>query len=90
MCQGMDESKMACKGAQTFTVHTGSGDMEECRACGGRVAWDLVNHPLFGFKVGCDHNQASRNCNGPEAWAREPATVPPPSAGPLGLEGSLG
>jgi hypothetical protein len=56
----MDESKMACKGALTFTVHTGSGDMEQCRACGTAVAWDLVDHPLFGFKAGCERHLAKR------------------------------
>lgn len=49
-----DPEKMACKGAPTITVHTGSGDMEECQACGDAVAWDLVDHPLFGFKS-CAH-----------------------------------
>ena len=50
MCTCTDETKMACKGAPTFTVHTGTGDMEECQACGKAVAWDLVDHPFFGFQ----------------------------------------
>ena len=55
MCQEQDPSKMACRGAGTVTIRTGSGDMEECRACGTKVAWDLVEHPIFGFEAGCDH-----------------------------------
>lgn len=52
---GNSESGMACKGAPTRTINTGNGRMSECRACGTRVSWDLVDHPLFGFKSGCSH-----------------------------------
>lgn len=59
MCQGLDESKMACRGASTRTVHTGTGDMEECRACGSQIAHDLVSHPFLGFQAGCEHASSS-------------------------------
>lgn len=55
MCKEGDAAEMACKGAPARSVHPGTRGMEECRACGTRVAWDLVNHPLFGFKAGCGH-----------------------------------
>ena len=55
MCTGLDPTKMACKGAPSHTVRTGAGDMEECQACGTRVAQDLIEHPFFGFRAGCDH-----------------------------------
>lgn len=58
MCQASnDESRMACKGAPTRTVHSATGDLKECQACGARVAHDLVDHPLLGFKAGCEHGK---------------------------------
>lgn len=57
MCNKYDESKMACQGAPTITIQNAAGDMEACQACGDRVAWDLVDHPLFGFKK-CAHGKA--------------------------------
>jgi hypothetical protein len=44
--------KMACLGAETRTVRTTEW-MEECRACGTQVQWQLVNHPFWGFRSGC-------------------------------------
>lgn len=32
--------------------------MEECRACGTAVQFQLVNHKFFGFKAGCDRWKA--------------------------------
>lgn len=58
MCQGLDESKMACKGAPTITEPGGTGDMEKCQACGDAVARDLVDHPFFGFRAGCGRSAA--------------------------------
>ena len=43
----------ACLGANTREVRT-TEYMEECRACGDGVRHDLVDHPFFGFKAGCD------------------------------------
>lgn len=43
----------ACMGASMREVRTTEW-MEECRACGNRVRHDLVDHPFFGFKAGCD------------------------------------
>lgn len=57
MCEGCDPSKMACKGAPTVTIHTGTGDMEKCQACGTAIASDLVDHPFWGFKAGCDEGE---------------------------------
>ncbi len=57
----MLEDRMACKGAPTIQ----HGDMEECVACGDRVQWNFVDHPLFGFKAGCsyckENNVEARN-----------------------------
>ena len=39
----------ACLGAATLDC----GDMRECVHCQTRVAWDLVDHPFFGFASGC-------------------------------------
>lgn len=43
--------KRACEGAATFD----SGAMCECRHtdCGIHVAWDMVNHKVFGFAAVC-------------------------------------
>ncbi len=49
----LDADRMACRGAATQTVWSSTGDMEECGACGTRIAWDRVNHPVIGFQVTC-------------------------------------
>ena len=54
MCHGYDAEKMACKGGATVTRRDGPVDMEECQACGDQVAWDLVEHPFWGFG-NCPH-----------------------------------
>jgi len=43
----------ACQGGDTRQVRT-TEHMEECRVCGERVRFDLVDHPFFGFRAGCD------------------------------------
>lgn len=43
----------ACLGADTRSVGT-TEYMEECRLCGTEVQYQLVDHPFFGFKAGCD------------------------------------
>lgn len=50
----------ACEGAATVENHDSCEHMEECQQCGARVRWDLVDHPLFGFKAGCIFRRASR------------------------------
>lgn len=44
---------MACLGAATRQVRT-TEHMEQCRACGTEVQFQLVDHRFFGFKAGCD------------------------------------
>lgn len=70
MCNGMDESKMACKGAPTITRHTGTGDMEECQACGEAVAHDLVDHAFFGFASSCPRKRLVYDSTLPEEFSR--------------------
>lgn len=48
----------ACLGADTRSVRT-TEYMEKCRLCGTEVQYQLVDHPFFGFKAGCDR-MASR------------------------------
>jgi hypothetical protein len=43
----------ACEGGETRTLRNAMGDMEECIVCRTAVAWDLVDHPFFGFSAGC-------------------------------------
>jgi hypothetical protein len=43
----------ACQGGDTRQIRT-TEHMEECRVCGERVRFDLVDHPFFGFRAGCD------------------------------------
>jgi hypothetical protein len=43
----------ACLGAATKSTRSCMEHMEECQACGCEVRWDLVDHPVFGFKAGC-------------------------------------
>jgi len=50
----MERTNMACLGAETRSTREGPDHMEECRACGMSVAWDLVSHPFFGFRAACE------------------------------------
>lgn len=49
LAREFDIEECACMGGGTRTVD----DMEECIVCGTRVAWDLVEHPFFGFGKPC-------------------------------------
>lgn len=52
-------SRMACLGAETKSVHEfGGSHMEECRECGSRVQWQLVHHPIWGFRASCERRAA--------------------------------
>jgi len=70
----MSEQRMACLGAQTRSVRT-TEHMEECRACGTQIQFQLVDHPFWGFKAGCD-----RWWNGKQAllYSRGPQRVKQP------------
>jgi len=72
--RSMSEKRMACLGAQTRSVRT-TEHMEECRACGTRIQFQLVDHPFWGFKAGCD-----RWWNGKQAllYSRGPRRVKQP------------
>lgn len=42
-------------GAETRDVGRVMGEyMQECRVCRMQVQWQLINHPFFGFRAGCD------------------------------------
>lgn len=47
-----DRDGMACLGAETRSVRT-TEHMEECRACGTQIQFQLVDHLFWGFKAGC-------------------------------------
>lgn len=48
---GNNAGLKACLGAETIST---DNDMEKCVYCGSCVAWDLVDHPFFGFESqGC-------------------------------------
>lgn len=51
-------TNMACLGAETISVRT-IEHMERCRACGTEVQWQLVNHPFWGFRAGCERRDAA-------------------------------
>jgi hypothetical protein len=44
---------MACLGAETVSVRT-TEYMERCRACGTEIQYQLVDHPFWGFRAGCE------------------------------------
>ena len=44
-------TERACDGGQTRSIRF--GEMEECEACLTCVAWDLTDHPFWGFKATC-------------------------------------
>lgn len=46
--------RMACRGAATRSVRT-SEHMEECRACGTQIQFQLIDHPFWGFSASCAH-----------------------------------
>lgn len=48
----------ACRGHPTRSVRT-TEHMEQCRACGCKVRYDLVDHTFWGFKAGCDWHRAA-------------------------------
>lgn len=52
--------RRACMGADTRQTREFMEHMEECRACGSAVRWDLVDHPFFGFKAACNHVAAPK------------------------------
>ena len=52
---------MACRGAVTREVRR-SEWMERCCACGDEVRSDLVDHPFFGFRAGCDFAEGVEPC----------------------------
>jgi hypothetical protein len=54
--------RMACLGAPTVQVRT-TEYMERCQACGTEVQYQLVDHPFWGFRAGC--NRAGRNKTDP-------------------------
>lgn len=53
----MSRSRRACLGAATHSVRT-TEHMEECRACGTQVQFQLVDHPFWGFRAGCERAEA--------------------------------
>lgn len=50
-----ETERRACMGAPTLTNNDFATEMQECVHCGRRVAWDLVDHPFFGFAASCEH-----------------------------------
>lgn len=52
----MSEDRMACHGAETRSVRT-TEHMEECRACGTQIQFQLIDHPFWGFRAGCGRSQ---------------------------------
>lgn len=43
---------MAMKACETGAWFD-NGRMPECAKCGTAVAWDLIEHPFFGFTAAC-------------------------------------
>jgi hypothetical protein len=48
------EERGACYGHPTLCVREMMEHMQECVVCGNAVRDDLVDHPFFGFRAGCD------------------------------------
>jgi len=46
------ETRGACRGNATLN----DGDMERCAVCDRGVAWDLTEHPFFGFAASCERH----------------------------------
>ena len=49
----MRREKMACLGAATRSVRT-TEHMEECRACGMQIRYQLVSDKFWGFAASCE------------------------------------
>lgn len=65
--------KRACMGAATREVRSTEW-MERCRACGTEVRRDLIDHPFFGFRAGCDAWRRQRSPNGDSGGDSEPSS----------------
>jgi hypothetical protein len=51
-------TNMACLGAETVSVRV-TEYMERCRACGMEIQYQLVDHPFWGFRAGCERRDAA-------------------------------
>ena len=49
----------ACHGHETRPTRSFMEHMEQCLVCDLQVRWDLVDHPFFGFKASCDHQDTA-------------------------------
>jgi len=56
----------ACHGAATTACRMSDmGHGQACRSCGMRVRDDLLDHPFFGFRAGCEHGASPQSLPAP-------------------------